>query len=41
MSLFELRYIIESAIPWWTPIAIIGAIVIGYLVYLEVKNDET
>jgi hypothetical protein len=30
MSLFEFRYVIESAIPWWVPFAVAGGLLISY-----------
>ena len=33
MSLFELRYLVESAIPWWVPFAVVGGGLISYAVW--------
>ena len=30
MSLFEFRYLVESAIPWWVPFAVAGGLLISY-----------
>lgn len=30
MSLFELRYLVESAIPWWVPFAVVAGLLISY-----------
>jgi len=30
MSLFEFRYLVESAIPWWVPFAVAGGGLISY-----------
>ena len=30
MSVFELRYMVESSIPWWVPFAVIGGLLISY-----------
>jgi hypothetical protein len=33
MSLFELRYLVESAIPWWVPFAVAGGGLISYAMW--------
>lgn len=31
MSLFEFRYLIESAIPWWVPFAVAGGLLLAIM----------
>jgi hypothetical protein len=33
MSVFELRYLVESAIPWWVPFAVAGGGLISYAMW--------
>jgi hypothetical protein len=33
MSLFEFRYLVESAIPWWFPFAVAGGGLISYAMW--------
>jgi hypothetical protein len=33
MSVFELRYLVESAIPWWVPFAVAGGGLISYIMF--------
>jgi hypothetical protein len=38
MSLWELRQVIESAFPWWSPLVVIGTVIVVFLVTVLIER---